>query len=183
MTYVALLRGINVGGNRKVEMKKLAETFRALGFSNVKTFINSGNIIFQAMSKNEKNLTRKIEKTIEKDFKMPIRVLLKNLGEIKKIVKTIPKIWINDEKVKCDVMFLWRGIDKKSLVKELPFNSKIEDIKYVKGALIWRIDRKNFNKSRIVKRMVGSELYRQMTIRNPNSVRKIYALMSETARV
>jgi uncharacterized protein (DUF1697 family) len=52
MTYVALLRGINVGGNNKVEMKKLKTTFETLGFTSVVTYINSGNIIFNTSDKN-----------------------------------------------------------------------------------------------------------------------------------
>ncbi len=50
MTYVALLRGINVGGNRKVEMKRLKATFERAGFADVRTYINSGNVIFGSES-------------------------------------------------------------------------------------------------------------------------------------
>ncbi|MFT3751872.1 MAG: DUF1697 domain-containing protein [Paludibacter sp.] len=68
MIYVALLRGINVGGNNKVEMKKLKSTFELLGFTNVVTYINSGNIVFEDISKEQVVIVNEIEKAIKKDF-------------------------------------------------------------------------------------------------------------------
>jgi uncharacterized protein (DUF1697 family) len=64
MKYVALLRGINVGGNKKVDMKELKKVFESLGFENVSSYINSGNVIFDAQSPSEKG----IEETLEKHF-------------------------------------------------------------------------------------------------------------------
>jgi uncharacterized protein (DUF1697 family) len=178
MTYVALLRGINVGGNNQIKMADLKATFERLGLKSVKTVIASGNVIFQSGSKNEAKLTKDIEKAIQKDFKADIKVLLKNKEQLGKLVKAIPTKWVNDDKMKCDVMFLWSEIDKASTLKEFQFNPKIEDLKYVPGAVLWRIDRKNASKSRIFK-IVGTKLHKQMTVRNPNTVRKLYALMSE----
>lgn len=65
MIYVALLRGINVGGNNKVEMKKLKATFERLGFTNVVTYINSGNIIFEESTKAQNTIVAEIERAIK----------------------------------------------------------------------------------------------------------------------
>ena len=70
MIQVALLRGINVGGNNKVEIKKLKTTFELLGFENVVTFINSGNIIFEDLSKGQEVMVNEIEKAIKQDFQL-----------------------------------------------------------------------------------------------------------------
>ena len=174
--YIALLRGINVGGANKVPMAALKETFEALGFEDVQTFIASGNVIFSAAIKDRQALTHKIEAAIKKEFGAPIKVLVKSQEELHAIVQKIPSAWVNDEKTKCDVIFLWDEINTRSILKELPFNPEIEDIKYVEGAVLWRIDRAKAAKSRMFK-LVGTPLYRNMTVRNPNTVRKIYQLL------
>lgn len=178
MVYVALLRGVNVGGNNKIEMSKLKQTFERLGFTNVKTFIASGNIVFQANGKDKHLFIQEIESAIKSDFGISIKVLLRDLESMNKLVKSIPSSWVNDKQMKCDVMFLWEEADSEDILKQLPFNPDIEDIKYVQGAVIWRIDRNLVSKSRMFK-IVGSKLHKQMTIRNPNTVRKLFELMQK----
>ena len=182
MTYVALLRGINVGGNKKIEMAKLKKTFERLGFTHVKTYIASGNVIFQANSTNQTKLTSQIESAMKKDFKMDVRVLLRDIKAMQKLVKAIPSSWVNDTKMKCDVMFLWKEADKPSIMKEIAFDATIEDSKYVPGTILWRINRDKLSKTRIFKRIIGTKLHQQMTVRNPNTVRKLYELMLEAEK-
>ena len=176
-TYVALLRSVNVGGNNRVEMAKLKRTFERLGFGDVQTFIASGNVIFRSDEVNQALLVKKIESAIEADFRVRIKVLLRDLKSMGKLVKAIPAAWVNDKKMKCDVMFLWKEIDNKKVLKQLPFDPTLEDVKYVPGAVLWRIDRDKASKSRMY-RIVGTRLHQQMTVRNPNTVRKLYELMS-----
>lgn len=66
MRYIALLRGINVGGNNKVSMGELKQAFESLGFTNVSTYINSGNVIFDSRETNEVKLVRMCEDSIKK---------------------------------------------------------------------------------------------------------------------
>lgn len=176
MTYVALLRGINVGGSNRVEMAKLKRTFERLGLAEVKTLIASGNVVFRAGEIDHAKLTRKIESAIKADFGMSIKVVLRDQESMRKLVKAIPDAWVNDKEMKCDVMFLWEEIDDKAVLKQLPFDPTLEDVKYVPGAVIWRIDRDKATKSRMFK-IVGTKLHQHMTIRNPNTVRKLYELM------
>lgn len=178
MIYVALLRGINVGGNNKVEMKKLKITFEKMGFSEVKTFINSGNVIFHTEDTDQEIIITKIEAAVKRDFGIQIKVLLRDLLGMKKLVEFIPVTWINNSEMKCDVMFLSKEIDNKSILQHLSHDPSIEDIKYVPGAVIWRIDRNKATKSKMFK-IVGTKLHQQMTVRNPNTVRKLYQLMRE----
>lgn len=182
MIYIALLRGINVGGNKKIEMAKLKKTFEHLGFTKVKTYIASGNVIFQSDVMDQTKLTSHIESAIKKDFKMDVRVLLRDMKAIQKLVKAIPSSWVNDKEMKCDVMFLWKETDKPSIMKEIAFDTTIEDSKYIPGAVVWRIDRDKVSKTKIFKRIIGTKLHQQMTVRNPNTVRKLYELMVEASR-
>ncbi len=172
MTYLALLRGINVGGNNKVEMKKLKQTFEGLGFEGVKTFIASGNVIFHTTETNQEKLASKIESAIEKDFGISIKVLLRDVDSMEKLVKAIPTSWVNNNEMKCDVMFLWRDIDNKEILEKLPFDTTIEDVRYVPGAVLWRIDRDKVTKSKMFK-IIGTKLHQHMTVRNPNTVTKL----------
>jgi len=176
MIYVALLRGINVGGNNKVEMKKLKTSFEEAGMQNVKTYINSGNVIFRDEKYTQKQLTKMLESAIEKDFNLKIKVLLRTIKDIEKINKNLPTTWKNDSTMKCDVMFLWEEIDSPDILNQLPKTPATEDLNYLPGTVIWRVDRENLTKSPILK-IVGTKIYKQMTIRNCNTIRKLLELM------
>jgi uncharacterized protein (DUF1697 family) len=73
-------------------------------------------------------------------------------------------------------MFLWQEVDDPKTLQEFQFDPAMEDLKYYPGAVVWRIAKQDASKSKVLK-VAGSKLYRQMTIRNPNTVRKIYQLM------
>ena len=175
MTYVALLRGINVGGNRTVPMAKLKATFEGLGFTEVKTLLNSGNVIFNTTA-DPKFLCERIEKAIEHDFEFEVPTLLRSLPEMDKMMRTLPKEWANDEKTKCDVLFLWPAVDSRDALNQVSIKPDIEELIYAPGALIWRVGRENINRGSILK-IVGTDFYKQVTIRSPNTIHKIYALM------
>lgn len=170
---MALLRGINVGGKTKVEMSRLKAVFEDLGFKDVKTYINSGNVIFSASST---PATSYIEAAIEKEFGFAVPVVLRSLPQIEKLLNGFPESWVNDASMKCDVMFLWPAIDSPEIMKQIPYKPEVEDVLYLPGAVIWRIDRDKVNRGAVLK-VIGTDVYRQMTIRNPNTVRKLYELM------
>jgi uncharacterized protein (DUF1697 family) len=178
MTYVALLRGINVGGNNKVEMKRLKNTFERLGFQEVRTYINSGNIIFDDSLHSQAQLITIIEEAIKNDFNLSIKVLIRDAANLRVVEAALPKAWVNSADQKCDVMFLWADVDSLDILHLLPIKPLIEDLVYVPGALIWRIDRKNFSESSLSK-LVGSPLYKSMTIRNCNTLRKLVLLLEK----
>lgn len=169
MRYVALLRGINVGGNKKVEMKRLKILFESFGFSNVSTYINSGNVIFE--SDKERNVIKEeIGRNLKKEFGFDIPVLIKTKQEIKKIADAIPKTWQNNSEQKTDVAFLFKEIDSKEIINILPIKKEFIIIKYVIGAIFWNIKRENVNKSRLTK-IVSHKIYQSMTVRNINTAR------------
>ena len=176
MIYVALLRGINVGGKNKVDMRKLKATFEESGMSDVTTYINSGNVVFKDNRRKAPKIMSVLEESIAADIGLQIKVLVRDLPAIRKVIKAIPAAWTTDANMRCDVMFLWEGFDRKDVLKEWKIKPEIEDVIYVPGAVIWRIDRSNVNKSRMTK-VVGTDLYKAMTIRNSNTVRKLAEMM------
>lgn len=177
MIYVALLRGINVGGNNKVDMKRLKATFESSGFSNVVTYINSGNIVFEVLSQeHDDQIVEKIEKAINQDFQLEIKVLLRNYKNIDTICQKLPATWVKNEKMRTDVIFLWEKFDKPGVLKQIQINP-VDNVKYIPGALLWNVDSKDYSKSSMQK-LIGTELYRNMTIRNVNTVRKLHEIMT-----
>jgi uncharacterized protein (DUF1697 family) len=173
MRYVALLRGINVGGTGMVNMAELKTVFETAGMTGVKTYINSGNV------KNRRHLTALLEEAIRQRFAFAVDLLLRDAGQMRSVVDAVPGHWKNDESMKCDVLFLWEDVDRPSVLDQLPRQPGLEDVLYVPGALVWRVDRENVSKSKMTK-LVGTGLYKRMTVRNCNTVRKLLELMEGT---
>ncbi|MGO4732288.1 DUF1697 domain-containing protein [Paenibacillus sp. 2KB_22] len=183
MIYVALLRGINVGGNNKINMKQLKETFEQAGMLDVVTYINSGNIIFadhQERADANREISLVLEKAIAADFGLQIRVMVRNMDEIQSVIEAIPEEWTNDDTAKSDVMFLWDEVNEPSVLDQLPIKPEIGTLIYVPGAILYSVSREDASKSGMNK-LVGSKVYAYMTVRNVNTTRKIYALMQAAA--
>ena len=176
MRYVALLRGINVGGYGKVEMPRLKACFEARGLKNVSTFTNLGNVFFETGERDRSRVIKNVEGAIENEFGFRVPVVLRTAEEIARVVKAVPTRWVTDQRMRCDVMFLWPEVDSRSILKEVPSQTDVEDLKYVPGALVWRIDRAHIGKSK-VRKLIGSTLYKNLTIRNINTVRKLHELL------
>ncbi|MBY0011209.1 DUF1697 domain-containing protein [Paenibacillus typhae] len=175
MIYVALLRGINVGGNNIINMKQLKQTFEQAGMTSVTTYINSGNIIFAADHPREV-LPRLLEQAIQEDFSLNIKVLIRSMDEIRNVMEALPDSWSNDDKLRSDVMFLWEEADDESVLDKLPLKPGIGTLLYIPGAVLYSVERENVIKSAMAK-LIGSTVYKLMTVRNVNTTRKIYQLM------
>ena len=180
MLYVALLRGINVGGSSKVDMKELTAVFEASGMTDVKTYINSGNVVFSTTIRARTRVVQLLEEAIAKRLGFEVKVLLRSLAEMRALVKAIPGDWTNDDRTRCDVLFLWKAVDRPSVVKQLPVDPELVDVRYAKGAVICRADRTAATRSGLSK-LVGKPLYKQITIRNCNTTRRLLELMEERA--
>ena len=158
-------------------MAALAETFREVGFEDVRTHLNSGNVIFSARVTPESKLSAKIERAIEQDTGLAVSVLVLNDAAVRSIVAAIPQSWVTDATVRTDVLFLWPDVDEPAVLERLPRNPEVDDVRYTPGAVIWRIHRANANRSREA-RLVGTPLYKRMTIRNANTTRRLHELLS-----
>lgn len=176
MKYVALLRGINVGGDRKVDMNRLRTTFERVGLDEVRTYINSGNVIFSARPADAPNLKRALERAIKVDFGFAVKVLLRDANEMAALLEELPDDWANDDAAKCDVIFLGEDVDSPEVLEQLVIKPDIDDVRYVPGAVLWRVERPNVTRSGLM-RLVGTDLYAQTTVRNCNTVRKLAELM------
>ncbi len=162
-----------MGGNKKVEMAKLKQVFEKLGFEHVSTYINSGNVIFSSKGV---PVAVDLEKVLKKSFGFAIAVVLRDAASIAKVAKAIPKGWENNPEVKTDVLFLWDEYNKKSSLGLISVHPEADKLKYVDGAIIWHVNRKFYTKSGM-RKFIGTPLYKNMTARNVNTVRKLVILM------
>lgn len=169
MRYIVLLRGINVGGNNKVNMTELKTALETAGFQNVTTYINSGNLLLDT---SVDNVAEAVEEVIELTFGFPVYVIALSKDSFLKIAKALPADWTNDTTMKTDVMFLWQDVDSPEIIKEVTIKPELDRVLYVPGALLWSVDRPNITRSGMLK-LVGTDLYKRMTIRNCNTVRKL----------
>ncbi|MAB58669.1 MAG: hypothetical protein CL524_14150 [Aequorivita sp.] len=112
-TYIALLRGINVG-NKQMKMADLKILFEELGFADVVTYIQSGNVVFASKSKN--GLTEKISKGIQKSFGFEVPVLVKTVSEIEGILAACP---FSEEKKKASYFILLNEPPVKNMVEKV----------------------------------------------------------------
>jgi len=168
MRYVALLRGVNVGKSKRMSMAHLKTVFESLGYVDVSTYINSGNVLFEAAGAPSAVRSR-LEKALHDRFGFAVEVLVMTHKDVKRIARAIPKDWLNDEQQRTDVAYVLDGA-AKAVGAELPFNRDIVRTLCVKGAVIWNLDRKDFGRSRLNK-IIGHQAYKAMTIRNANTAR------------
>lgn len=173
MKYVALLRGVNVGGNRTVPMRELRQIFEDMGFTDVTTYINSGNVIFSSASK---PITTEIGQHMAAHFGFTIDMIVLSQAELAPVVQAIPHEWTNDTEQKSDVAFLFADVDSPDIVQSIGYRPDVETMRYVPGALVMNISRKNQLKGSLLK-IVRTPLYRRMTIRNVTTTRKLAELI------
>jgi len=88
--YIAMLRGINVGGHKRIKMDRLRHSFEALGFEQVKTYIQSGNVVFKTRKTSTSALSKKIEEKIAGDFGFSVSVISRSSDELEKTIRENP---------------------------------------------------------------------------------------------
>ena len=178
MKYVALLRGINVGGKTLIKMADLRTCAEELGLDAVSTFIASGNLLFESAERSPATLETKIERAVEKLFELPVKVVVLDRTAYGRIVKAVPKAWIGDTTLRANVAFLRRGTNAKEVVRELEPDPAVEEVKAVNGAILWATKRDAVNRS-VMRKLIGGSAYKELTVRNLNTTLKLQELLAE----
>ena len=177
MRYVALLRGINVGGRTLVKMGDLKTCVEELGLDDVSTYIASGNVLFESGERDAAKLEARIERAIEQRFGLPVKVVVLNRAAYARIVKAIPDPWIGDASVRANVAFVRRGTDAKQVVRELEPDAAVEEVKAIVGAILWATKRDALNRS-VMRKLIGGATYKELTVRNLNTTLKLHELLA-----
>ncbi|GBR76146.1 protein DUF1697 [Candidatus Termititenax persephonae] len=177
MQYLALLRGINVGGNNIIKMGELRKLFAEMGFADVLTYIQSGNVVFKCSEKNKLKLKAQIEKILLKKFGNKITLAILTLAEMQKVIADKPSGFGENKKAyKYDVVFLLEPLKAPDALKEFNPRDGVDKISAGKNVIYVSRLIKQITKSRFTK-IIGTKIYQNMTIRNWNTTEKLYKLM------
>lgn len=178
MKYVALLRGINVGGNSLIKMANLVLAMEKAGFQKVSTFIASGNVLFESATNDQQKIAKIIEGTILKTFHITSRVVVLSQKEMQEVVNDSPAVWKDGTDVRKYVAFVIPPMTASAAAKEVPVKPGVDTIHVGGKVLYMSTSMSGLTKSGFTK-MIGKKIYRDMTMRNYNTTQKILALMEK----
>ena len=180
MEYVALLRGINVGGNNKVVMSELRAQIAAAGFGHVRTYINSGNLLFEAEAEAPcEDVAQAVEDILARHYDFPIRLALLTAQDYLEELHNLPDWWHGDV-ARRDALFYTRGLDRDHVRQRIEAMELGDEAVYFgEHAVFWgKFHEKEFLKTAYHKRLLREDFYREVTIRSGSTVEKIAAMLA-----
>ena len=178
--YLALLRGINVGGNNVIAKDDLRRCFEDLGFRNVRTYIQSGNIVFRAPEGETRKLTERVESGLSKRFSYAARAIVLSHAGYRAALAAAPAAWGEDDAYRHNALFTLAGTTPEDVLAGLPpVRDELETVAAGPGVIFWSAEKRRVTRSAFVK-LPALPVYRQVTIRNHNTVRRLAALLEET---
>lgn len=178
MKYIALLRGINVGGKNKVPMNELRQCFESLGFKDVSTYINSGNVIFESDESDEAKLVRLCESAIEKQFRFKVVVAVIAARELIDSMNHAPSWWGLDDEQKHNAIIVIAPMTAKEVMDEVgEAKPEYEKVTASGRIIFWTAQLRTFSRTRYAS-IVSTKAYQSVTIRNANTTKKLLELVS-----
>ena len=173
--YIALLRGVNISGKNKVPMANLKKCFEALGVMEVKTCLNSGNVIFSSADGNVTALTDRVGRMIQREFGLDIPVFIILQEELADILLHAPVWWGTENKeIYNNLIFIMPPATFTDVYREIGAPKEgLEQIQEYRTAVFWSFSRKNYQKTNWWPRTASAAIGQKLTIRTANTVRKI----------
>ncbi len=179
MIQIAFLRGINVGGKNMIKMADLKQVFIAMGFGQVQTYIQSGNVLFEAVAA-EKQLRQRLEQTLTDTFHLTVPVILRTAAELEQIVANCPFAaeQIAQAETASQVESLYLALLERVPTPEAdallnPYRSQTDDYRII-GREVFLLFHQSIRDSRLANQLAKLDV--QMTIRNWKTIRKLLAL-------
>ena len=174
---IALLRGINVGGKRKILMADLKLLFNNIGFTNTQTYIQSGNVIFNALNKlTNIEIADKIEKGILSKYGFVVPVIVRTVAELEQTIKN--NLFYQEEKIALNQLYLTflkeKPLEENSLKVGL-YNSPSDKF-VIKGKDIFIFCEGKYHQSKLTNNFFESKLKISGTTRNWKTVLKLFEL-------
>lgn len=176
--WVALLRGINVGGKNVIRMDALRACIERAGHTNVATYIQSGNVIFDAKASAER-IEGALEAALAKQFGYRATVMLRSHEQMKAVVTNAPRgFGKKPAQFRYDVVFLKEPPSAEELIADVPLREGVDAVWAGDGVLYFSRVEKLASKSKLSK-IVSLPMYQRMTIRNWNTTTKLLALLEK----
>ena len=174
ITYISLLRGINVGGKNIINMTELSLCYEELNFSSVKTYIQSGNIIFKSSEKNKLLIKQEIENKLSEKFASTITTTILSVEELNEVIYKKPVYFGEDlENFKYDIIFLIAPLSVQDAQKEIQIREGIDYVYFGKNVIYISRNKNLLTKSYLPK-IIKSKIYNNITIRSWNTIKNLY---------
>ena len=179
--YIVLLRGINISGKNKISMPKLKQTLENNNFYNVKTYLNSGNIILSSEIKDKIVISNNINKIIKNKFNLDIPIFVITLTELKELLDNKPDWWGSDNKEIYDnIIFIIPPFTYKEIYDVLgKENKSLEKIYEYKNKIFWSYKLAFYRKTNWWSRTTSTSIKDNITIRTAGTVKKLLELGSK----
>ncbi|MGN0460978.1 MAG: DUF1697 domain-containing protein [Ruminococcus sp.] len=173
--YIAFLRGINISGKNKISMPELKKGFEKLGFGEVKSYLNSGNVIFSSDEDNIESLTNQIKTMIKNQFGLDIPVLLISKEALEDILCNAPDWWGNEnQEIYDNLILIMPPATFADVFNEIGEpKEEFEKIMDYKEVIFWSFSRKDYQKTNWWSKTASANISNKLTIRTANTVRKI----------
>lgn len=176
MKYIALLRGINVGGNKKIKMADLRDLLTANGFENVKTYIQSGNVAFEHSTESVANLIMKMMRLIQEQYGFEVKVIIKTANEIEKITDEIPDFVLQDLPLNFVFAMLLDNIPQKENVNKLLTQDFSPDRIVIQNDVVYLACPNGISNSKLNNNFIEKQLNVSSTARNFKTMRKLITM-------
>jgi len=173
--YLALLRGINVGGKNLIPMPELREAFEELGLDDVSTYIATGNVLFRAPRTRAAELAARLEKGLSKRFGIDLRVILLTAKQVEAVIEEAPK-GFGAKGDRCDVIFLRKPLTVKTALATVELKEGVDNVWSGRRVLYFSRLEERRTSSRM-NRIVGKPEYQNMSIRSWGTAKKLGELM------
>jgi uncharacterized protein (DUF1697 family) len=177
--YLALLRGINVGGSNIIKMTDLKECFENIGCADVATYIQSGNVVFRSDNRDADQLVSKIERALSARFAYTSRVVVLTHKQLTHIVEHAPDgFGAEPDTYRYDVIFLKKPLTATEAMKSVSLKPGVDAAHQGQGVLYFSRLISKATQSHL-SRIITLPMYQHMTIRNWNTTTKLLALMDK----
>lgn len=174
--YIALLRGINVGGNNIIKMADLKLCFEDMGFTNVVTYIQSGNVLFDSNENDYQKLTLQIENALSERFNYNSKIVLLAQTDLNRIVNAAPNgFGVNPDEYRYDVIFLKPPVTSEEALSKIKTKEGVDFVTAGDGVVYFSRLSSKSSQSQMT-RMIGTAIYKEMTIRNWNTTCKLTSI-------
>lgn len=173
--YIAFLRGINVSGKNKITMAELKIGFEKIGFEAVRTYLNSGNVIFSSDKDDIDDFRSQIETMVKNQFGLDIPTFVISQEELENIIHNAPDWWDNGNKEIYDnLIFIMPPAVFLDVFAEIGEPKKeLEKIVNYKETIFWSFSRKDYQKTNWWSKTASVSIRNKLTIRTANTVKKI----------
>lgn len=176
--YIAFLRGVNISGRNEVIMAELKKGVERLGYEEVKTYLNSGNVIFSSNENDIGSVTKRIVMMIKSQFDLDIPVFVIAKEKLEDILRNAPDWWGNaDKEIYDNLIFIMPPATFADVFNEIGDpKEELEKIQEYKEAIFWSFSRRNYQKTNWWSKTASASISNKLTIRTASTIMKVVGM-------